>query len=158
MNKEQLFKRIDQAWEALKASYDGLSSSELLETGVTGTWSVKDIIAHVTWWEEEALTHLPLILEGRKPPKYSVTHGGIDAFNAQMYETKKNLSISAVLQEHYETHSRLIDFLAQVPLSQIESETRFRHRLRLDTYGHYPIHAKMIQEWRAHQRSSPELR
>jgi len=149
MNKKQLFKRIDQAWVALKASYEGLSPAEFLETGVTGTWSIKDIIAHVTWWEGEALTHLPMILEGRKPPKYSVKHGGIDAFNAQMYETKKNLSISAVFQERDETHSRLLDFLAQIPLTQIKSETRFRHRLRLDTYGHYPIHTKMIQEWRA---------
>ena len=32
------------------------------EQGVTGSWSVKDIIAHVTTWEEEALKHLPLIL------------------------------------------------------------------------------------------------
>ena len=82
MDRSQLLKRLDRAWEALKASYVELSDSELLEPGVTGTWSVRDIITHVTWWEEEALTHLPLILAGGKPPKYSVTYGGIDAFNA----------------------------------------------------------------------------
>jgi hypothetical protein len=148
MNKDQLYKRIDRAWEALKASYAGLSTSELLEPGVTGTWSVKDIIAHITWWEEEALTHLPLIVAGEKPPKYSVTYRGIDAFNARKYEMKKNLSITAILQERDETHGRLLNFLQKVPTHQIESETRFRHRLRLDTYGHYPKHTEMIQEWR----------
>jgi len=148
MNKKQLFQRIDRAWEALKASYTGLSESELAEPGVMGTWSVKDIIAHVTWWEEEALTHLPLILTGGKPPKYSITYGGIDAFNAQKYAEKKHLSISVVLQQRDETHQRLIDFIQQVPEDQIETETRFRHRLRLDTYGHYPRHAEAIQAWR----------
>jgi hypothetical protein len=27
-------------------------------------------------------------------------------------------------------------------------ETRFRRRLRLDTYGHYPTHARAIRAWR----------
>ena len=43
MDKSQLLNRLDRAWEALKASYAGLSDSELLEPGVTGTWSVRDI-------------------------------------------------------------------------------------------------------------------
>lgn len=148
MNRLQLLNRIDRAWEALKASYVGLSDSELLEPGVTGTWSVRDIIAHVTWWEEEALTHLPRILEGERPPKYSVTYGGIDAFNAQMTEEKRNLSLSEVLKQRDETHSRLIDFIQNVPEDQIAQETRFRRRLRLDTYSHYPKHAEAIRKWR----------
>lgn len=49
-----------------------------------------DIIAHVTWWEEEALTHLPLVLRGGRPPRYSVTYGGIDAFNATMTDERKD--------------------------------------------------------------------
>src|SRR5213592_5082072 len=77
--REELLKRLHRAWEAFHESYAGLSDPDLLKAGVTGTWSVKDIIAHVTWWEEEALTHLPVILAGGRPPRYSVTYGGIDA-------------------------------------------------------------------------------
>jgi hypothetical protein len=36
----------------------------MMEPGVTGAWSVRDTLAHVTSWEEEALKHLPLILKG----------------------------------------------------------------------------------------------
>ena len=147
MNRKQLLGRIDRAWEDLRSSYSGLSESELIEPAVMGSWSIKDIIAHVTWWEEEALTHLPAILKGEKLPRYSATYGGIDAFNAQKHEEKKDLSISMVLQERDVTHRRLIDFLQRVPEAQIERETRFRRRLRLDTYGHYPQHAKVIREW-----------
>jgi hypothetical protein len=153
MDRSQLLKRLDRAWEALQTSYAGLSDAELTEPGVTGAWSVKDIIAHVTWWEEEALTHLPLILAGGRPPRYSVTYGGIDAFNAQMAEQKRKLSLAEVLRERDETHRRLIDFIQNVPEDQIASETRFRRRLRLDTYGHYPKHAEAIQGWRE-QRST----
>src|SRR5216684_2621940 len=81
--RQQLLKRLDKAWCVFKDSYAGLPDSKLLELGVTGAWSVRDIIAHVTTWEEEALKHLPLVLRGKRPPRYSVTYGGIDAFNAR---------------------------------------------------------------------------
>jgi hypothetical protein len=148
VTRAQLLKRIDKAWQALQASYAGLSDTEMVQPGVTGAWSVKDTIAHVTWWEEEALTHLPLILEGGRPPRYSVKYGGIDAFNAQMAEQKGKLSLAEVLRERDDTHRRLVDYLQTVPEDQIATETRFRRRLRLDTYGHYPKHAEAIQEWR----------
>jgi hypothetical protein len=147
MDRKQLLQRIDRAWEAFKASYLGLSESELVEPDVMGSWSIKDIIAHVTWWEEEALTHLPSILMGERPPRYSTTYGGIDAFNARKYKEKKDLSLSKVLQQRDEIHRRLIDYLHQVPETQIERETRFLRRLRLDTYGHYPEHTEVIREW-----------
>ena len=120
----------------------------MTEPGVTKAWSVRDILAHVTTWEEEALKHLPLILKGGKPPRYSVTYGSISAFNAQMTERKKGLSLPQVLRELNDTHHRLIDFIERAPEDQFRSETRFRHRLRLDTYSHYPKHAEAIRKWR----------
>jgi len=143
-----LLRRLDAAWGAFKASYAGLSDAQLVKPGVTGDWSVRDILAHVTTWEEEALTHLPLILEGGTPPRYSVRYGGLDAFNARMTEQKARLSLSAVRRQLDGTHRRLIDFIQRAPEDQLSRETRFRRRLRLDTYSHYPQHAEAIRQWR----------
>jgi hypothetical protein len=148
MERTQLLKRLDKAWKAFKESYAGLSDAELLEPDVTGAWSIKDIIAHVTWWEEEALKHLPLILAGGRPPRYSVTYGGIDAFNARMTEQRKNLSLAEVLRQQDEVHGRLVAFIENTPDDQASGETRFRRRLRLDTYGHYPKHTRAVRAWR----------
>ncbi len=148
MNRSQLLKKLEKEWAALKDSYAGLSEAEMMKPGVTGDWSVRDIIAHVTWWEEEAFTHLPAVLQGEKPPRYFVTYGGIDAFNALRTEQKKNLSLAEVLQERDDTHRRLVEFLERVPEVQYSGETRFRHRLRLDTYSHYCKHAEAIRQWR----------
>jgi hypothetical protein len=149
VNRAQLLERLDRAWTAFLASYAGLPESVLLEAGVTGAWSVRDLIAHVTWWEAEALTHLPLLLEGGRPLRYSVRYGGIDAFNALMTERKKELPLRAVLREQAETHRRLVELVQAAPEDQIRSETRWRRRLKLDTYGHYPKHAAAIVRWRA---------
>ena len=47
-----------------------------------------------------------------------------------------------------ETHRRLVAYVQNVPEEQFTRETRVRRRLRLDTYSHYPQHAKVIREWR----------
>ncbi len=151
MDRSQLLKQLDRAWTAFKTSCAGLSESQMTQPGVTGDWSVKDIIAHVSWWEEEALTHLPLILAGGKPTRYSIRFGGIDAFNARMTERKNNLPLAEVLREQDETHRRLIDFILSLPNDPFIRETRARRRLRLDTYSHYPKHAEAIRKWRAHR-------
>ena len=148
MDRQKLLQQLDKAWTVFKESYAGLPDSQLMEPGVTGNWSVKDIIAHVTWWEEEALTHLPLIIKGGRPPRYSATYGGINAFNALMTEQKQSLSLLDVLQQQEETHRRLITYIQSLPEEQLTTETRVRRRLRLDTYNHYPKHAKAIRAWR----------
>jgi hypothetical protein len=151
MDRQRLLKQIDTAWRVFKESYAGLSEAQLMEPGVSGVWSVRDIIAHVTTWEEEALKHLPSILEDRRPPRYSVTHGGIDAFNAQMTEQKGGLSLAEVFRQLDEVHQRVIDMIERAPESHLISEGRFRRRLRLDTYTHYSKHAQAIRRWRERQ-------
>ena len=140
--------RIDRAWTDFTGSYAGLPEAELLEAGVTGAWSVRDLIAHVTWWEEESLRHLPLVREGRRPPRYSVSYGGIDAFNALMTERRRPFSLPEVLRQQAEVHARLVAYVREASAELLATETRFRRRLRLDTYGHYPKHAAAIRAWR----------
>jgi hypothetical protein len=106
--------------------------AQVFSPAVQGTWSVRDILAHVTTWEEEALKHLPLIAKGGRPPKY-VTYGGIDAFNAQMTEQKRGLSASDVLRQLDETHRRLIDYVQSAPEEQFT-----RRHASVVAYGSIP--------------------
>lgn len=59
MDRAGLPKRLDTASGAFQDSYVGLSAPEMMEPGVTGDWSMRDILAHVATWEEEALKCLP---------------------------------------------------------------------------------------------------
>jgi hypothetical protein len=144
---ERLLRRLDAAWAAFEASYAGLSDAQLMEPGVEGDWSVRDLLTHVTIWEEEALKHLPTIIAGGRPPRYA-EQGGIDAFNARMVEERRSLSLAEVRRQQGDTHRRLVTFVRETPADQFAGETRARRRLRLDTYGHYPLHAAAIRAWR----------
>lgn len=148
MKTQQVLDRLEGAWQDFQDSYAGLTDEEMLRPGATKQWSVRDLIAHVTWWEEEALHHLPLVREGRRPPRYSVTYGGIDAFNALKTQERRDLSLAEVVRRQEEVHARLVAYVRAAPEELYARETRFRRRLRLDTYGHYPIHAAAIRAWR----------
>jgi hypothetical protein len=149
VNVDQVLRRLGAAWTSFEESYAGLPDAELMIPGVQGQWSVRDIIAHVTWWEEEALKHLPLVQAGGRPPRYSTTYGGLDAFNALMTEQRRHLSLADVRRQQEEVHARLVACVASAPAELFARETRFRRRLRLDTYGHYPLHTRAIRHWRA---------
>lgn len=149
MKKEQLLIKIEQPWSAFRASYARLTEAQMTQPGVTGDWSVMDIIGHVTVWEEEALKHLPHILEGKRPPRYSVLYGGIDAFNALKTEENRRRSPGEVLARAEDVHRRLVAYIETAPEELFATETRFRRRIRLDTYSHYPIHTQAIHSWRS---------
>ena len=151
----RLLAKLDTAWTDFHGAYAGLSDAQLLRPGVTGDWSIRDLIAHLTWWDEEALKHLPLILEGGRPPRYSVTYGGIDAFNALMTEQRQGLSLNEVRDQSEATHRRLVDYLLSVPPEAIAANDRFKRRLRLDCSAHYPIHTPDILIWRERQPDIP---
>lgn len=148
MNKTQLITRLEKTWREFNESFAGLSDGEMLQPGVTEGWSVKDIISHVSWWEEETLNHLPEIAQGIRPQRYSVLFGGIDAFNAMKTEEWRRLTLAEVLTKAADIHRELVDYLQGVPEEYFAPDTKFRRRLRLDTYGHYPIHTRAILAWR----------
>ncbi len=125
-------------------SHMDLADAVMKKPGVVGDWSVKDVLAHVTTWEEEALKALAGIMEGRRPHRY----GGVDRFNAEQSLLWHDLTLNEVREQLSETHKRLLAFLKTVPEAHYAAETRFRHRLRLDTYAHYPEHTSSILSWR----------
>jgi hypothetical protein len=147
--RERLMTTMTRSWNALLASIEGLSDEELTMPGVVGDWSVKDILAHITTWEEEGLHHLPTVAQGKKPPTYASQYGSLDGFNALKYEENARRSLPEVRERLLGVHDQVLDYLDTVPDELLHSRERFRNRLKWDTYSHYAMHAKHIQEWRS---------
>ena len=77
--------------------------------------------------DEEALKHLPVVLEGGKPERYSDKYGGIDDFNAIMTVKRSHLSLAEVLKMHDDVHAELVEYVrnADSPLmSRVAIEFR----------------------------------
>jgi len=148
MTRQQVLNKLEAAWVDFHQSYAGLTPAQMVQPGVMDNWSVKDLIAHVGWWEEETLKHLPGVLNKIRPPKYSDLYGGLDAFNALMTQKWQPLSMEQIHRKVDQTHAELVAYLRDIPEEQFSSKTRFYHRLRVDTFGHYPFHTQAIRDWR----------
>ncbi len=146
MKKERTLGRLGQEWQALLHTWEGLSEKILLQPGAVGHWSVRDVMAHIATWDEEARKALPLILEGKPLPRYM----GIDAFNAREQERKRHFSLEQLQEELFTTHDNIIHFLKTIPESAF-TIPRFMKRLRLDTIGHYREHTAQIAAWKLEQ-------
>ena len=145
---DRVLDHLAVAWTDFHAAYAGLDDDALMVPGVCGEWSIRDLIAHVTWWDQESIDHLPITLAYGRLPRYSQRYGGIDAFNALKTKEKALLSLDEVRAEADATHQRLLDYLLGLDPVEWVGNSRFRHRLKLDTWSHYPIHAADIRAWR----------
>ena len=144
----QLLAKLNRDWQEFLDSIEGLPDSALSEAGVVGTWSVRDIMGHVTTWEEEALNRLPIVLAHETEPGYS-SLGGIDAFNAQKVTEKRGQALDQVRRDLTATHQVLLSRVIDIPDNAVDVE--FERRFGEDTWDHYREHAEQIRAWRSKQ-------
>lgn len=137
-------KRLDREWQRLADSLEGLPDDVMVQPGVVGDWSVKDLMGHITTWEEETLKALPLIARGERPPRY----GDINALNTRESRGKQWLSLTEIRQQFQESHRSLRAYVTAVPERLMARDTPSRRRLRVDTYAHYKEHYPQILSWR----------
>jgi len=145
---ELLLSNISRDWQEFLNSFNDLSDGSLSQAGAVGTWSIRDIMGHITTWEEEGLKYLPLILDGKTTPSYD-QYGGIDTFNKQQVTKKRELSLRQIKQNLNTTHQLLLDRLSGIPDDAINS--LFEKWFGEATWGHYRQHAEQIQIWRKKQ-------
>ncbi len=50
---EAILNRIDTEWQRFLPSLDGLSEEQAAIPGVARYYSVKDLLAHLAWWENQ---------------------------------------------------------------------------------------------------------
>jgi hypothetical protein len=81
-----------------------------------GEWSAKDLIGHISTWEEVAIRSLEEWRRGEMPwverndgPFTGPGNEAIDAINARTVEEKRRLSLEEVRRRGSETHRQLVN-------------------------------------------------
>lgn len=90
------------AWDTMLAR---LSPGQMDTPGVNGRWSVKDIIAHIAWYEQEMVTLLTTrTLAGS--PWWNLPPA---ARNARIYDQNRERPLPDVLAESQSVYQALLD-------------------------------------------------
>jgi hypothetical protein len=84
---------------------NGLTPEQMLQPGVTGIWSVKDILAHLVAWEAEVVTALNQVQNRRVPSIINIED--IDEWNEEQYHTNRERPLEAILADFEGVHKML---------------------------------------------------
>jgi len=118
-SKAQLLKDIQTERRRLEKNLSKLSAGELIEPGVTGSWSVKDLLAHLAGWDITNLQAVKQILEGVYPSFFQHYDKDWHTYNASLVDQYKIEPFEALLAELDDSHRQLTTYLDALPASDI---------------------------------------
>jgi uncharacterized protein (TIGR03083 family) len=140
---------IDDTWRELRRALAGLTSRDMDAPGVCGDWSVKDLLGHITTWENEVLKSLAA---GKPLPVQDV-----DAYNEAEVAAGRRVAARDVLVVLEDTHRLLRETLGSAPAAAFEHGSPLRKLIDEDTVEHYREHTQHIREFaRALRQTAPE--
>jgi uncharacterized damage-inducible protein DinB len=136
----------------LLAALDGLSEEEMARPGVVGRWSVRDVLAHILAWEDEAVTRLELLAANRPQDFARITNEEeLNDWNAHAHQRYAGLALAEVMRRLEGTPGRVLaglDSLSDERLATDEGPVPVRNWLPECTYTHEEEHCADILAWR----------
>ncbi len=80
-----------------------------------GTWSIKDVLCHLTSWEQLAVADLQRVGRGHIPQLATFRGEDVDDWNAWLMRSRNLFSLPQVMFELEDARRRLIDALDALP-------------------------------------------
>lgn len=153
----ELLKTLEDARAGLDAALAGLDEAQFLAANTCGTWSIKDVLAHLTACEAELVTGLSRIRRGQSPGKVLYTDAEIQAQNEEWQAESSDRSLDRVLADFRGVHRQLIRQLESFSDQDLNApRSWFQNRTIADwvqdeIVAHDREHARELVEWRQQQ-------
>ena len=145
-------------WDALLAA---VPEARMSEPGLDGAWSVKDVIAHITWHEREMLG----VLRAHALVGSDLWDLPLNERNAIIYAQNRDRPLAEVLAESCAVYPQLLAAAQGLAEEDLTDPGRFADMpgdwvpwqlLAENTYTHYRDHMPAIQAWLARESGSGE--
>jgi hypothetical protein len=151
----------DETWAALDSGFKAfmdclgqLTEEELTSAPATGKWTVKDVVAHVWSWLDEA-NQTVRAWQGARPWQVGVVYD--DAWNEAQVASRNTLPLITVVDGITSAHRRLmhqLDVAEEEALTQIGKASWGEKMPLVDFfYGiaeHYTAHISDLQAYQKH--------
>ncbi|MGH2502435.1 MAG: DinB family protein [Ktedonobacterales bacterium] len=144
-------------WQALLARV-GLDRME--QPGVEGEWSMKELVAHLTWYERAVLDGARQVFSTgtfTRPQRDGET---MDERNARIATESRARPLADVLAEADAVFGHLLSLIESIPDDLLNDASRLGLpddvppwlRVANNSYAHYRQHAEAVRVWLAAQR------
>lgn len=152
IRKKQLIAKIREARAKWDALVDQLEVGRLLQPETAGGWSVKDILAHITWHEREMVG----VLQKRALVGSDLWGLPLEQRNQAIYDENRDLSLEQVRSAAREVFALLMQEVEALSEEDLHDPGRFAEMppewrpwqlLAENTYLHYQDHYTDVQVW-----------
>ena len=150
---ERLLGLIHAGWKEFESTLERVGRERMEQPGVSGELSVKDVAAHVTWFEKDML----LLLSTRSMKEASPLWGlPPDERNRAIYEENRARTVEDVLGEARSVHAAMMAEIEKLSDDELHAPSRFEGMppdwtpweiLCENTYEHYADHIHEIDRW-----------
>ncbi len=156
----ELLKSRRAEWDAVLAE---VPVEAMTEPGAAGTWSVKDLVAHLNFFESWYGDRLHEQLEGIQYTPTELDWMPFDQRNEIIYQQNRDRPVEEVLAESRVGFQRLLAGVQANPESFLIDPQQFPgapepvtiwKMLRGDVYEHYGEHIASIRQWLAARSSA----
>ena len=158
----EIVTRIERAMQRVAQAIHPLSPAQMLEPRLSDGRSVKDVLAHLTWWDQWLLVTLPtdpnvpgkpiiLPLADQIPP----TDHWADEMNAKVYIYNQQRELSAIEVEFAAVRKQLFERVSKMSIDDLYDPDGIGAiigqpvaPLILGIYEHYEEHAHELEQIR----------
>ena len=138
-------------WDRLLAQF---GEARMEQVGVEGEWSLKDLIAHVAWYEREMVE----LFRARRLAGSDLWRFPHNQRNEAIYQSNRSRPLAEMLAEGREVFSQFLEGFASLTDEDLADPARFadmppdwvpRDVIAGNSYEHYREHIPVIRAWLA---------
>jgi len=145
MTKQEMLQRIHNEWEKLISLLSSIDDIKKMEPRVIGSWSLKDLMGHLSSWESVALERLGRMK--RNEPVVFIPDEQVDEWNRKFYELRREWKLIIVEGEFESVHAKLVQEIERMAESPWDgNESKVCEWLPECTFVHYAEHLAKIEQ------------
>ncbi len=152
LSRAEILQRLAIEQRRLLDTLSHVKPEQHAQSGVVGIWSVKEMLAHLIFWNAFALQELQAAVAGKTVPH---PEGTGDEINARAVAAYADWSADAVQQAFEQSCTEVLDTVKHLPDSAFEADSSIEQMLNEtvhgalanNTYEHWPIHEAQIRAW-----------
>jgi len=144
MDKRATIAELESAFERLLGAVTALDERAMSRVA-DGTWSAKEILAHISGWHVEMTRAMERMARGERPTPDGVDYGDADAWNARFAagaRAQNAPTIVAALRQSFANYVRAARALPEDRFGEGKTVNRL---LETSGYGHYSEHLAALR-------------
>ena len=159
MDKTTFINTLEQSraeWEALLAQVD---EEWMLQPGAAGKWSVKDVIAHVTWYEREMIPLMRMHMLADS----ELWELSNEERNEIVYQQNRDRPLQEILHEGQQAYADLLEAAQALSDEDLNNPHRFKQMpedwvpwqiFAGNSFEHYQDHVTSLRQWLAQRQEN----